>query len=107
MTWSFPIGTVAGTTIRIHLTFLLLLLWIGGSALRAGRRARGHASVVLVCLLFLCVLLHEFGHAFAARRYGVQHAGHHPAADRRRGRLERIPEKPVAGTGGGAGRPAR
>ena len=31
MSWSFPIGTVKGTVIRIHLTFLLLLLWIAGA----------------------------------------------------------------------------
>ena len=31
MTWSFPIGSVKGTVIRIHVTFLLFLLWIGGA----------------------------------------------------------------------------
>lgn len=37
---------------------------------------RGGASeaidgVLFIVILFLCVLLHEFGHVFAARRYGI------------------------------------
>ena len=29
MFWSFSIGRFADTTVRIHVTFLLLLAWIG------------------------------------------------------------------------------
>jgi stage IV sporulation protein FB len=95
MTWSFPIGTVAGTVIRIHLTFLLLLLWIGGTGFAAGGAQEALASVVFVCLLFLCVLLHEFGHAIAARRYGVRTPDITLLPIGGVARLERIPEKPA------------
>lgn len=95
MTWSFPIGTVKGTVIRIHLTFLLFLLWIGGSALAQGGQREALATVVFVCLLFLCVLLHEFGHVFAARRYGVQTPDITLLPIGGVARLERIPEKPA------------
>jgi len=95
MSWSFPIGTVKGTVIRIHLTFLLLLLWIGGTAYAQGGPEAALASVVFICLLFLCVLLHEFGHVFAARRYGVQTPDITLLPIGGVARLERIPEKPA------------
>jgi len=94
MSWSFPIGTVKGTVIRIHLTFLLLLLWIAGTGFAAGGAQAAIASTVFVCLLFLCVLLHEFGHVFAARRYGVQTPDITLLPIGGVARLERIPEKP-------------
>ncbi len=95
MSWSFPIGTVKGTVIRIHLTFFLLLLWIGGSAYAAGGGPAALTAIVFICLIFLCVLLHEFGHVFAARRYGVQTPDITLVPIGGVARLERIPEKPV------------
>ncbi len=95
MTWSFPIGTVQGTVIRIHLTFLLLLLWIAGSGFAHGGAQEAIASTVFVCLLFLCVLLHEFGHVFAARRYGVKTPDITLLPIGGVAQMERIPEKPA------------
>jgi Zn-dependent protease/CBS domain-containing protein len=94
MSWSFPIGTVKGTVIRVHLTFFLLLLWIGGSAYAIGGADAALASIVFILLLFGCVLLHEFGHVFAARRYGVQTPDITLLPIGGVARLERIPEKP-------------
>lgn len=64
--WSFQVATVSGIPVRIHFTFLLLLVWffvIGG---------RNIWTVLFVCAVFFCVILHEFGHAIVARKYGVQ-----------------------------------
>ena len=72
MVWSLVIGRVAGTAIRIHITFLLFLAWIGFSAFRQGGRTEALETLLFIVLLFLCVLLHEFGHIFMARRYGIQ-----------------------------------
>lgn len=71
MRWSFTVLRVAGIDIKLHITFLLLLLWIG-----AGYYARGGTQAALngiwfILLIFGSVLLHEFGHALAARRYGI------------------------------------
>ncbi|MBP2233246.1 stage IV sporulation protein FB [Azospirillum agricola] len=70
MNWSIPIGCVKGTMIRIHATFLLLLLWIGAAHFAQGGWAAAIRGLVFTTLLFLCILLHEFGHVLAARRYG-------------------------------------
>lgn len=72
MRWSFRIFRVAGIDVKIHVTFLLLLAFLGWSAYSAGGPVAAILNVAFVSLLFLCVLLHEFGHAFAARAYGIQ-----------------------------------
>ena len=95
MGWSFPIGTVKGTVIRIHLTFLLFLVWIGVSHYAQGGQRAAVEGVLFISLLFACVLLHEFGHVFAARRYGVQTPDITLLPIGGVARLERIPEKPA------------
>jgi Zn-dependent protease/CBS domain-containing protein len=94
MGWSFPIGSVMGTMIRVHVTFLLLLAWIGGSAWIAGGAQAALESVIFILLLFACVVLHELGHVLAARRYGVRTPDITLLPIGGVARLERIPEKP-------------
>src|SRR4051794_27397067 len=106
MGWSLPIGVVKGTVIRIHITFLLFLAWIGVAAFARGGQGAALQSVVYILLLFLCVLLHEFGHVFAARRYGIQTPDITLLPIGGVARLERIPEKPSQGLGGGLAGPA-
>jgi Zn-dependent protease len=70
--WSARLGRFAGIDVYVHVTFLLLLAWIAYSAWTQTHRLAAVASgLVLILLLFFCVLLHEFGHALAARRYGI------------------------------------
>jgi stage IV sporulation protein FB len=95
MSWSFPVGTVKGTVIRVHLTFLLFLVWIGLAYYAQGGWDAALQGVVFIVLLFLCVLLHEFGHVFAARRYGVQTPDITLLPIGGVARLERIPEEPL------------
>lgn len=66
--WSLRIATVAGIPVRVHFTFFLLLFWVAWVPRQGGA---GH-SVALVLLVFLCVVLHEFGHALMARRFGIE-----------------------------------
>lgn len=94
MTWAIPIGTVKGTVIRIHFTFLLFLIWIAAAHYAQGGRDAAIQGLIFVILLFLCVLLHEFGHVFAARRYGVQTPDITLLPIGGVARLERIPEEP-------------
>ena len=71
MRWSLTIGRFGGTAVRIHVTFLLFLAWIGFSAWRQQGAAAALDSVVFIVLLFACVVLHEFGHILVARHYGI------------------------------------
>lgn len=94
MSWSIPIGVVRGTVIRIHLTFLALLLWIGVAQYMQGGTAAAVQGVVFIVLVFACVLLHEFGHVYAASRYGVRTPDITLLPIGGVARLSRIPEKP-------------
>ena len=71
MSWSLNIGRVAGTVVRIHLTFLLFLAWIFAASYASAGAATAWDTLLFIVLLFLCVLLHEFGHIFTARYFGV------------------------------------
>ncbi len=72
MKWSIHFVTIAGTQVRVHITFFLLLAFIWFSTRSAHGQEAALWTTVFVLALFLCVLLHEFGHVFAARRYGIR-----------------------------------
>jgi len=94
MSWSLNIGKVAGTVVRVHLTFLLFLAWIFAAGYASGGGAAAWDSLVFMVLLFLCVLLHEFGHIFTARAFGVPTPYVTLLPIGGVAQLERIPEEP-------------
>ena len=94
MSWSLNIGRVAGTVVRVHLTFLLFLAWIFAASYATGGAATAWESLVFMVLLFLCVLLHEFGHIFTARTFGVPTPYVTLLPIGGVAQLERIPEEP-------------
>ena len=72
MRWSWKLGELAGIDLRVHATFLLLPAWVGLRQVLAGHGSEGVVSEVgFVLALFVCVVLHELGHALAARRHGI------------------------------------
>lgn len=72
MKWTFKLGSYAGIKVYVHATFFLLLLWFAYSAwTRTASIAVVVDNMVFICALFGCVVLHEFGHALTARRFGV------------------------------------
>jgi Zn-dependent protease len=92
MRWSIRLGTIAGIRLEVHVTFLLML---AGVALltSTGPRDAFHTALHLL-LLFACVVLHEFGHALAARRFGIRTREIVLLPIGGLARLERMPEKP-------------
>lgn len=73
MKWSWRIGTISGIDVYIHPTFLLIILWVVLSHWVQGSTLAGIlAGLVFILAVFGCVLLHEFGHALAAKRYNIK-----------------------------------
>lgn len=67
------LGTFFGIRLFIHSTFWLLPIAIGGWSLAIGEGWQAAMLKVLAIVgLFVCVTLHEYGHAMAARRFGVR-----------------------------------
>lgn len=94
MSWSFPIARIFGTELRVHVTFFLLLAWIGIVYYQQGGMDAAISGILFILALFVCVIAHEFGHAFAARRYGIQTPDVTLLPIGGMARLERMPEKP-------------
>jgi Zn-dependent protease/CBS domain-containing protein len=96
MGWSFRIARIAGIEVRIHVTFLLLLAYFGYRGYSLNHSMAGAVnSLVQVLSLFLCVLLHEFGHALAAARYGIKTPDITLLPIGGVARLQRMPDKPL------------
>jgi Zn-dependent protease/predicted transcriptional regulator len=95
MAGSWKIGRIAGIDLYMHFTFVLLLAWIVFQEYAAhGNVAEAVGGLVFIIALFGIVVLHELGHALAARYYGI------PTRDITLlpiggvARLERMPEDP-------------
>src|SRR6478672_4298414 len=94
MRWSLRIARIAGIELKIHVTFLMFLVWIAFSYYRRGGGQAAAQGTIFIVLLFLCVLLHELGHALAARRFGIHTPDVTLLPIGGVARLERIPREP-------------
>ncbi len=96
MRWQWKLGTFAGIDVFIHATFLLLIGWIGYSYwLQYGTIAKVVEGILFILALFLCVVLHEYGHALTARKYGVKTRDITLYPIGGVARLERMPDQPI------------
>jgi Zn-dependent protease/CBS domain-containing protein len=95
MKWSWKLGRIAGVDLYIHATFLLLVGWVALSHWLQGRSvAAATAGVAFILALFSCVVLHELGHALAAKKFGIKTRDITLLPIGGAARLERMPEDP-------------
>jgi Zn-dependent protease/predicted transcriptional regulator len=95
MKLSLYLGSYRNVKVFIHWTFSLLLLWIIISNMRQGMPALDILWIIIFVLaLFACVVLHEFGHALAAQKYGIQTKDIVLYPIGGIARLEKLPEDP-------------
>ncbi len=95
MKWSWKIGRLWGIDIYMHVTFLLIIGWVAFSYwFEFHKWSAVFEGILFILVLFACVVLHEYGHALTARRFGVRTRDITLYPIGGVARLERIPEKP-------------
>lgn len=94
MRWSYRIGSIAGTDIKVHVTFLLLVGWWALMGYQEAGTSGALSGGLSLLALFACILLHEFGHILMARRFGVRTPDVILLPIGGVARLERIPDEP-------------
>lgn len=95
MRWSLNLGKVAGIRLLVHWTFVILIGWIFIVYYQQEQDARqALMGVVFILALFVCVILHELGHALTARRFEIVTRSITLLPIGGLARLEKMPEKP-------------
>ncbi|MGA8442878.1 MAG: site-2 protease family protein [Candidatus Sulfotelmatobacter sp.] len=69
--FSIHVGRLFGVDVRIHLTFLLLPLFVFWTEYNVHGSANGSRDLALVGIVLVCVAAHEVGHMLVARRAGM------------------------------------
>jgi Zn-dependent protease/predicted transcriptional regulator len=95
MKWAWRIARIGGVDIFIHFTFLFLLAWIGIAHYSERQEFTDVVEGIgFILVIFFIVVLHEFGHSLAARRFGIKTKDITLLPIGGLARLERMPEKP-------------
>jgi Zn-dependent protease/CBS domain-containing protein len=95
MKWSWKLGTFAGIDVYMHATFLILIGFVALSYWTVSQSLLSVAEGVgFIVALFGCVVLHEYGHALTARKYGIKTRDITLLPIGGLARLERMPDEP-------------
>jgi Zn-dependent protease/CBS domain-containing protein len=93
---SFKIGRFSGIDVRVHWTFFLLVAFFAFVGYQTSGSVVGAlTSTLVIVVLFLCVLLHEFGHSLVAQRLGLEIRSITLLPLGGVSNLESLPEKPA------------
>ena len=69
--FSIHVGRLFGVEVRLHLTFLILPLFVFWTEYTVHPSANGPRDLALVAIVLACVAAHEIGHMLVARRAGL------------------------------------
>src|SRR5579863_1271323 len=69
--FSVHVGRLFGVEVRIHLTFLVLPLFVFWTEYAVHSSANGPRDLALVGIVLACVIAHEVGHMLVAWRAGL------------------------------------
>ncbi|MBN2013257.1 site-2 protease family protein [candidate division KSB1 bacterium] len=95
MKWSLKLGTYRGIPVYIHATFVLIILWVALSHWLQSRDLATMANgIIFVLLIFSFVVMHEFGHALMAQKYGIKTRDITLLPIGGVARLEKMPDEP-------------
>ncbi len=73
MKGSLNLGRVSGIKIKVHWTFLFIIIWVAFIEINQGGNLQSVLfNIALILVVFLCVVLHELGHALTAQHFGVK-----------------------------------
>ena len=68
MSWSIPLFRAFGIQVKLHILYIIITLAMLLRQYSVDRSHFAEFALIWVVILFVIVLLHEFGHCFAARR---------------------------------------
>lgn len=95
MKWSLHLGTVSGIRLSVHWTFMILVGWIFMVYYEMQQDIfQALRGVVFILALFVCVTLHELGHALAAKRFNIITKSITLLPIGGLAQMEKLPEKP-------------
>ncbi len=95
MKGAMTIGRVSGIRLAVHWTFIFILAYVFIIYYRLEQDLQqGLLGVLLILALFVCVILHELGHALTAKRFNIMTRSITLLPIGGLARLEKIPEKP-------------
>lgn len=96
MKWQWKLGRFAGIDVFVHATFILLIGWMGYSYwLQNHNWSEVISGILFILALFVCVVLHEYGHALTAQRFGIKTRDITLYPIGGVARLEKMPDKPI------------
>jgi len=96
MKWSTKLGRFKGIDVYIHYTFWLIFVWVGSIYWMRNKEIYSVIEGILfVITIFGCVLLHEFGHALTAQKYGINTQDITLLPIGGLAKLDKIPEEPI------------
>src|SRR5215510_7116566 len=96
MRWQWKLGRFAGIDVYVHATFILLIGWVAYNYwLQYREWSRVLVGILFIIALFICVVLHEYGHALTARKYGIKTRDITLYPIGGVARLERLPDRPI------------